>query len=305
MTYQHSNDILLETGTNEIEVMEFTIGDNVFGINVAKVKEIMMPSSVKFIPHLHPCVEGIFKSRDNVITVVNLPLYLNMKSIKKTRDLFIITNFNNALVAFRVNSVIGIARMSWSKIEKPDKIICSADNSVTTGIAQVDNTLINILDFEKIITDIAPKTSINVSELDGLYDNRIENDTLILLVEDSPLLSKLIIECLAKAKYMNIQMCNNGEEAIEYINSINEAHLQIGLIITDIEMPQMDGHRLTKLIKSDSILKSIPIIIFSSLINDAMYQKGLDVGANEQLSKPEIKNLVNIVDRFVGNNYKK
>ena len=116
--------ILLESGTNEIEIMKFTIQGEFYGINVAKVKEIMMAEKVKAMPHAHPAVEGIFKPRDILITVIDLGFYLTGERLEhKPRELFIVTNFNKMTVAFRVQSIEGISRISWNEIQKPDKTL--------------------------------------------------------------------------------------------------------------------------------------------------------------------------------------
>ena len=159
-----SSEILLETGTNEIEIMEFTIDGNLFGINVAKVREIMMSAPVRPMPHSHPAVEGIFKPRDIVITVVDLPKYLSgQEEEKHPKDLFIVTNFNKMHIAFRVHTVVGISRISWTDIQKPDKTVSGGPDGVATGIAQCGSNLVTILDFEKIVAEIAPQTSIQLS----------------------------------------------------------------------------------------------------------------------------------------------
>lgn len=295
-------EILLESGTNEIEIMQFTIYGELYGINVAKVREIMVADTVKSIPHSHEAVEGIFKPRDILLTVIDLPKYLTgRESERNTRDLFIITNFNKTHIAFRVHSVVGISRISWQNIQKPDKTITYGDEGVATGIAQCEDKLVTILDFEKIVADIAPETGIQMSEIDSLGKrNRRENR--IILAEDSVLLSKMIKEALAKAGYNNIAAFNNGKEAWDYLNSIrddDDFYDQVSLIITDIEMPEMDGHRLTKLVKEDVKMKEIPLIIFSSLINQEMRIKGKALGADEQLSKPEIGHLVEVMDTLI------
>ena len=137
MAEMQNNKILLESGTNEMEIMEFTIGGNLYGINVAKVKEIMISAAVKPMPHAHPAVEGIFKPRDAVITVVDLPKYLyGESSWKGEKDIFIITNFNKMFIAFRVHAVVRISRISWTDIQKPDKTVSGGAEGVATGIAQ-------------------------------------------------------------------------------------------------------------------------------------------------------------------------
>ncbi len=295
-------EILLESGTNEIEIMQFTIFGELYGINVAKVREIMMADKVKPIPHSHEAVEGIFKPREILMTVINLPKYLTGEvADTKDRDLFIITNFNKMDIAFRVHTVVGISRISWEDIQKPDKTITSGDDGVATGIAQCNGNLVTILDFEKIVAEIAPETSIQVEEIDKLGD-RIAREHSIILAEDSILLTKMIKDSLIRAGYANIKNFNNGKEAWEYLLSVkNEPDFddRAALLITDIEMPEMDGHRLTKLVKDDEIMKRIPIIIFSSLINAEMRIKGKQLGADEQLSKPEIGRLVQVMDRLL------
>ena len=168
--------ILLESGTNEIEIMKFTIQGEFYGINVAKVKEIMMAEKVKAMPHAHPAVEGIFKPRDILITVIDLGFYLTGERLDhKARELFIVTNFNKMTVAFRVQSIEGISRISWKDIQKPDKTLTNGDDGVATGIAQCAGELVTILDFEKIVAEIAPETSIQLSEVDQMGDRPICN----------------------------------------------------------------------------------------------------------------------------------
>ena len=294
-----NTEILLESGTNEIEVMQFTIFGELYGINVAKVLEIMMADKVKPIPHSHDAVEGIFKPRETLLTVINLPKYLTGEcGDKKDRDLFIITNFNKMHIAFRVHSVVGISRISWEAIQKPDKALTNGEDGVATGIAQCGDNLVTILDFEKIVAEIAPETSIQVSDIDRLGE-RVQRDQSIILAEDSILLTKMISDSLFRAGYTNLTTFNNGREAWEFLESIRnepDFYQRAALLITDIEMPEMDGHRLTKLVKEDEDMKKMPVVIFSSLINEEMRIKGKQLGADEQMSKPEIGRLVEVMD---------
>lgn len=299
MLEEDKRGILLESGTNEIEIMEFTINDNLYGINVAKVREILLSAPVKAMPHTHPAVEGIFKPRDIVMTVVNLPQYLGGEvGEKDPKDLFIITNFNKMYIAFRVHTVVGISRISWKDIQKPDKTVSGGDEGVATGVAQCRDELVTILDFEKIVAEIAPQTGIQISDIDKL-GHRERNYSPILVAEDSILLTKMIEEALHKSGYTNVTMFPNGQELWDFVRRYKEEEnleQHVSLVITDIEMPQMDGHRLTKLIKSDKLYKQIPVIIFSSLISEEMRVKGKELGADEQLSKPEIGRLVEVMD---------
>lgn len=294
--------ILLESGTNEMEIMEFTIEGNLYGINVAKVREIMMSAPVHAMPHSHPAVEGIFKPRDLVITVVDLPMYLARHEVPKgEKDLFIVTNFNKMYIAFRVHTVVGISRISWKDIQKPDNTVSGGPDGVATGIAQCGDDLVTILDFERIVAEIAPETTIQMSEVDAL-GKRSRSIQPIWVAEDSILLSRMIQEALNKAGYTNLRMFPNGAELWEAVQEWKGAEDQaehLALIITDLEMPQMDGHRLTKLLKSTDGLKDIPVIIFSSLITEEMYIKGKQLGADEQLSKPEIGHLIGVIDHLL------
>ena len=294
--------ILLESGTNEMEMRELTMEGDVYGINVAKVREIMMSAPVHAMPHSHPAVEGIFKPRDLVITVVDLPMYLARHEVPKgEKDLFIVTNFNKMYIAFRVHTVVGISRISWKDIQKPDNTVSGGPDGVATGIAQCGDDLVTILDFERIVAEIAPETTIQMSEVEAL-GKRSRSIQPIWVAEDSILLSRMIQEALNKAGYTNLRMFPNGAELWEAVQEWKGAEDQaehVALIITDLEMPQMDGHRLTKLLKSTDELKDIPVIIFSSLITEEMYIKGKQLGADEQLSKPEIGHLIGVIDHLL------
>ncbi len=301
MMEEHKQGILLESGTNEIEVMKFTIGGNLYGINVAKVREIMISAPVKPMPLSHASVEGIFRPRDTVITVVDLPKYLGVDSPKSDKDIFIVTNFNKMCIAFRVHTVDRISRISWTDISKPDKTVSGGAESVATGIAQCEGELVTILDFERIVAEIAPETSIQISEVEQMGP-RDRNDKPIWVAEDSVLLSKMIESSLHKANYVNLHMFPNGLELWEALVALpqnGDVTDGVALIITDIEMPQMDGHRLTKLVKDSERFKEIPLIIFSSLISEEMRLKGRDLGADEQLTKPEIGHLVDVMDHLL------
>ena len=292
--------ILLENGTNELEVLEFKLDGNAYGINVAKIKEIINYQEVTPVPNAHPSVEGIFMPRDTMITAIDLKNCLQ-RGVSEPGGLFIVTNFNKLDIAFHVDSVVGIHRVSWREIIKPGTTISTSEDGVSTGIIKFDDRLIIILDFEKIVTDINPETGLKVADIEELGE-RHRIDVPILIAEDSPLLNKLIVDSLHKAGYVNLIHTENGQQAYDVIQECKKEgtlkeHVQC--IITDIEMPLMDGHRLTKLVKSDDDTKDIPIVIFSSLVNDDMKRKGEVLGANAQLSKPEIGNLVRVVDELV------
>ena len=294
--------ILLENGTNELEVLEFRLDGNAYGINVAKIKEIITYEAVTPVPNAHPSIEGIFMPRDTMITAIDLKNCLQ-RGTSEPGGLFIITNFNKLDIAFHVDSVIGIHRVSWRDIIKPGAAVSTTEEGVSTGIIKFDERLIIVLDFEKIVTDINPETGLKMTDIEELGE-RHRIDVPILVAEDSPLLNKLIVDSLHKAGYVNLIHTENGQQAYDVIQECKregtlKQHVQC--VITDIEMPLMDGHRLTKLIKSDEETKDIPVVIFSSLVNEEMKRKGASLGANAQLSKQEIGNLVRVVDDLVLN----
>ncbi len=292
--------ILLENGTNELEVLEFVVDGNSYGINVAKIREIITYSPVTPVPNAHPSVEGIFMPRDAMITAIDLRNCLQ-RGQSQPGGLFIITSFNKLDIAFHVDAVIGIHRVSWVDIIKPGATVTSAEDGISTGIIKIDGKIIIILDFEKIITDINPETGLKVTEIDAL-GARENTEVPILIAEDSMLLAKMIVESLHRSGYHNTIKTDNGQEAWNYLcevkNSDDPVKDHVACIISDIEMPLMDGHRLTKLVKEDPELRDIPLILFSSLINEEMRKKGEQLGANAQISKPEIANLVNLIDQF-------
>ena len=217
-------------------------------------------------------------------------------------DMLIITNFNKLHIGFHVEQVAGIHRVSWEHIIVPDATINSVDHGITTGVIKMDDRIIIILDFEKIISDISPETGLKVKEIEALGE-RERNDYPIYIAEDSALLAQLIHDSLYKAGYVNIDISNNGQACYDKLVALKNQYGDkitdhVKCVITDIEMPLMDGHRLTKLIKSDDILKNIPVAIFSSLITEEMERKGRELGADIQMSKPEIGQLVSELDKL-------
>lgn len=297
-------NILLESGTNELEILEFVVGENRYGINVAKIREILQYTPAVPVPNADPCIEGIFMPRDEVITSISLSKVLNLPESNEIKnDLYIVTYFNNTNAAFHVHSVVGIHRVSWEEVLKPDATLNGQGKGVATGIVKLDGRLIVLLDFEKIIADISPDTSLKVSDIDEL-GFRQRSTKPILIAEDSALLSKLLQDCLKKAGYSNLIVNMDGQDAWEKLTELNKDGKitdKVKLIITDIEMPRMDGHHLTKLIKSDDKMKSIPVIIFSSMISDELIVKGKSLGADAQITKPQIGRLVGEIDKLILN----
>ena len=291
-------NILLENGTNELEVLEFQVAGNSYGINVAKIKEIIPYQDVTPVPNAHPSIEGLFMPRDIMITAIDLRNCLQ-RGTSEPGGLFIVTNFNNLDIAFHVDNVVGIHRISWTDIIKPTVTINNGNEGISTGVIKVNNKLVIILDFERIVSDINPDTGLKIEEIDSIESRSGRSSYKIIIAEDSILLNRLIVDSLSKAGYTKLIHTANGKECYDIITDFkNKGTLKdnIDLVITDIEMPEMDGHHLTKLIKSDDETKHIPVVIFSSLVNEEMKRKGEALGADGQLSKPEIGNLVYMID---------
>ena len=292
--------ILLESGTNELELLEFVVGTQHYGINVAKISELCPYVEPTLVPNAHEFIEGIFMPRERIITVINLAKALGISLREdRTGDMYIITNFNKLHTAFHVQEVLGIHRVSWEDIAKPDSTISRSGKGIATGITKIDGKIIIVLDFEKIVTEINPETGLKLSDIEALGE-RDRNDYTILLAEDSPLLLEMLKKCLVKAGYTHLIPTTNGQEAWNTLDRMMQEGAVVGkdlsLVITDIEMPQMDGHHLTKKIKTDPRMEGLPVVIFSSLVNEEMKKKGEALGVDAQLSKPEIGSLVNQLD---------
>lgn len=294
--------ILLESGTNELEIVEFEVANNKFGINVIKVKEIIQPIPVTFIPHAHPHVEGIVQLRGEVLPVVDMLKVLGIPNTTyNSQQKYIVAEFNKQRVVFHVDNVTQIHRISWNQIEKPSDMY-QGGNSQVIGVIKKDDIMILLLDFEKIMMDINPDSGIQIESVKKL-GKRERSEKKIIIAEDSPLLRKLLHDTMKEAGYVNLEFFENGKDAFDYLDSIVNSGQTIEnvvqLVITDIEMPQMDGHHLTRKIKENEDLKVLPVIIFSSLITDDLRHKGTRVGAEDQISKPEIAELILKVDELI------
>lgn len=298
---ESNKGILLESGTNELEIVEFEVASNKFGINVIKVKEIIQPIEVTFIPHAHPHVEGIVQLRGEVLPVVDMQKVLGVPTQNYSeQQKYIVAEFNKQKVVFHVDNVTKIHRISWNQIEKPSDMYQGGGSQVI-GVIKREDVMLLLLDFERIMVDINPESGIQIESVKKL-GNRERSDKKIVVAEDSPLLRKLLNDTLTEAGYTNIEFFENGKDAydfLEFSSTRGDIADYVQLIVTDIEMPQMDGHHLTKKIKSSAQLQKLPVIIFSSLITDDLRHKGLEVGAEEQISKPEIAELILKIDKYI------
>ncbi|AVB11059.1 MULTISPECIES: chemotaxis protein CheV [Bacillus] len=295
-------DILLDSGTNELEIVKFEVGVNTFGINVMKVREIIQPVDVTSVPQSHKDVEGMIKLRGEILPVISLYSFFGVDAEGAKDDKYIVTEFNKRKIVFHVGSVSQIHRVSWEAIEKPTSLNQGMERHLT-GIIKLEDTMIFLPDYEKIIYDIESASGVETYHVhqEG-FDERRAGKKLII-VEDSPLLMRLLTDELTEARYSEIVTFENGKEAYDYVVELtdNGENLSdhIDMIISDIEMPKMDGHRLTKLLKDNPQSSDVPIMIFSSLITDDLRHRGEVVGADEQISKPEISELIKKVDTYV------
>lgn len=293
--------ILLESGTNELEVVEFGIGKNRFGINVIKVKEILNPVPITQVPHSHPSVEGIIDIRGEVVPVVDVAHALGFPASENPEyDKFILAELNQTKIVFHVHRVTQIHRISWENIEKPKKMYQGLDTQIT-GVINMEDGMLLLIDFEKIVADINPESSIHKDQIKSL-GVRERSEKKILIAEDSALLRGLLKETLEEAGYTNLLLFEDGKDALAHLEGIvasdKQVEDEIQLVITDIEMPRMDGHHFTKRIKEEGDLSKLPVIIFSSLITEDLRHKGEMVGADAQVSKPQIVELIQLMDEL-------
>ncbi len=294
-----NSGILLESGTGEVEILEFVISNKHYAINVIKVKEVLEVDNLTKLPESNPSIAGLILCRQEIITLIDLKYILEgeRKTDKKSKT--IICEFNKVKVAFNIDEVVGVHRIRWEKIMKPDDITA---NSLVIGNIILKDKIMLLLDFEKVVTDISPSTGISEDKIVSV-DYKDRSHVKLVLADDSALIRKLLKDTLVKAGFKNLKLFDDGKQALNYLYELVEAKKEnftedVQVLITDIEMPQMDGHTLTRMVKEHPILKKLPVIIFSSLIIGDLKHKGEAVGADAQLSKPEIAELVTVIDKF-------
>jgi two-component system chemotaxis response regulator CheV len=300
----NKNNELLDNGQT-LQLMEFIVAGGNFGINVAKVDEIMkyIQDPITPMPNSNPFVEGIFRPRTDTMTVINLAAYMGLPpSENEERDILIVTKLNGIKTAFHVHGVEAIDSVDMSKIEKPDRTIYGEEEGMATGVAQVEDRLITVIDFEKILIDINPQTAMQSRSLER-FGARPINSKPILLAEDSTTAERLVLESLEKVGYCNVASTSNGKEAwdtlVKYKSLGGNITDHVKAVITDIEMPVMDGHRLLKKIREDDVLKILPVIIFSTLITDDLRTLGEKLKATAQVGKNDIADLIDLVDLHI------
>ncbi len=300
-------NILLEAGTNELEIVEFYLEEDspdpttgsykgYYGVNVAKVLEIIRMPKVTELPEVqHKAVRGAFNLRSHIIPLVDLALWLGKNRSDKEPPKVIVTEFNNVTTAFMVSGVNRIHRISWEAVEPPNLFVAGLSNNTVTGVIKIEGRIIFLLDLEKIVADLNPQLGLR---LDEAVDWEEHENYRALIADDSNLVREMLKDLLQKANF-TVEAVTNGKDAWDRLVQIKKLAEQEGrkvndyvqILVSDIEMPSMDGHSLCRQVKEDPMLKNLPVVLFSSLITDKLLHKGQEVGADEQISKPEVTQL--------------
>jgi len=303
-------EILLESGTNELEIIEFCIEDEFYGINVTKVSEIIRASiGLVPVPDGHESISGVINLRGRIIPVVNLAKHLKVgDDYDEKKSRIIVAEFNKILVGFWVSFVTRIHRISWRQVEPPADLVQSK-NSYAVGVIKIEDRILFLLDFEKISSDINPKAGgAGVkNKTEKIVTENVANDRThkkILIAEDSPFVRQVLVDCIGEAGYQ-LTSVENGAQAWETLKEVaqsenfNDILEYYHLLVTDIEMPQMDGLHLIKKIKNMPTLRKLPCLVYSSMITKELAVKCNEVGADGQIAKPDIERLIQLIDEKV------
>lgn len=315
------SNILLEAGTNELEVVEFYLDEvnlpptdsvdgpaaegaggevyrGYYGVNVAKVLEIIRMPKVTELPEVqHPSVLGAFNLRSRIIPLVDLAMWLGKLHPENAEQYkTIVTEFNNVTTAFMVSGVNRIHRISWEQVEPPNRYVAAVSNNTVIGVVKLEERIVFLLDLEKVVANLNPKLGLRLDDLGPDWD--ASKGYRALVADDSALVREMQRDLLEKAGFA-VEVVNNGREAwdrlVEIKRRVEEDNRRLSdfvhVVVSDIEMPVMDGLNLTNRIKQDPILSKLPVLLFSSLITDKLRHKGESVGADDQISKPEVTQL--------------
>jgi two-component system chemotaxis response regulator CheV len=309
------SNILLEVGTNELEVITFYLefndpqsGEKVrnsFGINAAKVRELVaMPESVTEVINSPDCVKGVFLLRNKTIPLVDTSIYfgydVDASEEARRKWVVIVAELNGKAFGFITHGVDKVYRVSWKQIEPPSALI--AANASITGICLIGSQTIQMIDFERITSDIDPSMVMRMdhdASKSALIDG--ENAKEVVIIDDSRVILMQVSSTLKKAGF-RVSAHSDGQAGWEYLESLREAGTLDGkvlAIISDIEMPRMDGHHFCMQVKKTPAYSRIPVILFSSMINEALRKKGEAVGADDQVTKPELDTLIERVESCV------
>lgn len=290
-------NILTDAGTNEVEVLVFQLHGGHYGVNVAKVREIITAVPLTQLPQSHPAIRGVLKLRDDVVPLVDLRRYFNMPPAESEADSrIIVMEFNTERLGFLVDHVERIHRISWKDMSAAPWAGQEGDTSITS-VVHLNEQMVLMLDFERIAFRIA-----GVDMLQPAQPQVVEYDRSgisILLADDSATMRRMLSQSFEQAEFGQIVIAHDGQEAWDKLNEMLESANLPDVIVTDIEMPRMDGLYLTKQIKQDPRTKHLPVIVFSSLVSDDNLKKCRAVGADRQLTKPQLPGLVQTIDELL------
>lgn len=290
-------DVLTESGTNEMELLVFSVGKTSYGINVAKVRELVLTRRVTAVPFSPAYVDGTFILRQEVMTQVNLASYLQVVSRKDAQGQLIIVELNGVRCGVMVDSVDRIHRLNWDMINPPSDLLQNTGAPIT-ATARVARQVVLILDFETILQDIICTNDSPNRPVDASAGSLIAA-TRILVVDDSVLARKKVETMLVEAGCPDVTVCGDGVEALEQIETARAQGALFDIVLSDIEMPRMDGLRLTKMIKDDPELCQMPVLLFSSLISEDNLNKGQAVGADAQVTKFQADELIKEIEKHL------
>lgn len=318
-----NSTILTESGTNELEIIEFHLEKILpdgstktcyYGINVAKVREVIQVPDTTDYPNAQPHMVGVFSSRDILTPLVDLAGWLGVPTSKVLEKKFVIvTDFNRMTNGFLIDSISRIHRISWNDVESPSQFLEAGEQDCVVAVVRMDGNLIMILDFEKIIADINPELS--MEKYDVTVDKSVDlnqkmvskrNAQTIMVVDDSAFIRSLIQDTLSSAGY-NIIACKDGGDAHDKLMEFQAIAAKenvpiselVNAVVTDVEMPRMDGMHLLKRLRDNSVYAEMPIVMFSSLMSEDNRTKALALGANDTITKPEIGKMVSLMDKYV------
>jgi two-component system chemotaxis response regulator CheV len=277
-------EILLESGTNEVEIFEFRVNSHCYGVNALKVKQVLQyePSKVHEMPMMPTGVKGNFLFRDQVIKILDVRSIFGMAPVDpKVRSILILCEFNHKILGFVVDEIVGIQRVNWSQVESPSPLL---KTMTITGVALVNERKVAMLDLESMMVNLFGDPEENQE-----ITYRLPDHFKILVADDSPVIRKKMKWILEKMNCRDIELFENGLGLYNRFLELNNENQKIDLILTDIEMPQLDGFACCKKIKS--LNPGIPVVIVSSLINDQIARKCKEVGADVAINKEEFSKL--------------
>lgn len=292
--------VLLDAGTNEVEILVFQVAETLCGVNVAKVREVRTHQSTTALPRAQAGVDGVVHIRDAVVPLVDLHQVLwGTRNDHPTGepDELLVLEFNDQMAAFRVQSVDRIYRISWKNFMPLPH--CPGLNAPVTGIILLNGRIVTVLDFEAIggVLGINGTLEIPGAETASPAASHGARRPPLVYADDSPLIRRMLDGALSGAGYSDRHGFADGQEAWDYLEGLALTHdgdaigATVGAVISDIEMPRMDGFTLTRRIREHPVLRGLPVVLFSSLISKDNEKKGLQVGATAQVSKPRWEEL--------------